>query len=216
MKEKPILFSGSMVRALLDGRKTQTRRIFKINPLYDFPSAIHPDGSGNGFVCWWGDNVPPAEKTVRFYPGDDGIKCPYGKPGDRLWVRETWAKNEVLPIEDREQGDFIYRADLNDRGVSKWSATWKPSIHMPRLASRIALDITGIRVERLQDISEEDCLEEGVELTPFWGEAERGEPATGYPAEKYAFRALWESINGPGSWDLNTWVWVVEFRRVNA
>lgn len=194
MKERPILFSSPMVCAILDDRKTQTRRIIK-------NIGIVP---GIGEVLNGSDD---AKEWPDF--------CPYGKQGDRLWVRETFNIND--------DGHYIYAADLNDAGVTKWAAKWKPSIHMPRLASRITLEITGIRIDRLQDISEEDAIAEGISRVPF-------RPCDGWPIcdgymvgkddgvsglkhkAKVAYQELWESINGKGSWDLNPFVWVVEFK----
>lgn len=196
MKERPILFSGPMVRAILDGRKTQTRRVIK-DVSADCELFIN---AGDGFwqQCYRDDSGAIHSKSWL-------TKCPYGKPGDLLWVRETFARNEVLPLMDREAGEFIYRADLNGRGATKYTATWKPSIHMPRWASRITLRITDIRVERLQDISEGDATAEGV----MFGE-------TGFSA-RVCFVALWQSINGksPGrTWSDNPWVWVICFEMI--
>ena len=215
MKERPVLFSATMVRAILDGRKTQTRRIIKPQP--------YIDEMGN--FCWNGENFGqdfngpciqaiaspiPSSKTKR-------VRCPYGKPGDRLWVRETF---------NHDGEKYIYAADLNELGVQKWAAQWKPSIHMPRSASRILLEITGVRVERLQDISEEDAIAEGISRVPFrpcdgWPICDgymvgKDDGVTGLAAKaSTAYKKLWESINGPGSWDMNPFVWVVEFRRIN-
>lgn len=178
MKERPILFSAPMVRALLEGRKTQTRRIVKL------PAK---DGSGdNRFV------FDDAEGRKRF------IDCPYGEPGDRLWVRETWRPAQV-------DGMAWYAATCGDETHERW----KPSIHMPRWASRITLEITGVRVEQLQDISESDAIAEGV--TPSDMKA-----ISCLDRNYHAYFMLWESINGSGSWDLNPWVWVIEFRRIVA
>lgn len=192
MKERPILFSGPMVRALLAGTKTQTRRVVK---------AKH--------LPWLENSV------LNFLDGKWNQRpLPYGKPGDRLWVRETWksSANVRPPISE----PYIYAADLGPTGVTKWAATWKPSIHMPRHASRITLEIAAVRVERLQDISDADALAEGVaqavrDRLPVQqcGEYDAIDVD---PLELY--RDLWESINGPGSWGLNPWVWVVEFRRL--
>ena len=175
MSERPILFSGPMVRALLDGRKTQTRRVVKPQPdaaLGDLPGAAW----NAGFV---------------------NVSCPYGAPGDTLWARETWG-----PFE----GGFIYRADEGPN-VKPDDGRWHPSIHMPRWASRLTLHIKSVRVERLQEISEADALAEGCT-------AKLAEEAPALDEARQDFRELWESINGPGSWDANPWVWVVEFKRV--
>ena len=181
MKERPILFSAPMVRAILDGRKTQTRRIVKQKHL-PFLENI----TGNFLDGKW-----------------DQRPFPYGKPGDRLWVRETFCYHDDLAM-------YLYKAD--DVTCCKW----KPSIHMPRIASRILLEVVNVRVERLNDISEEDAIAEGINLpSPYVGigmdgEVIESETISWMPSDYY--KELWESINGPGSWDLNPWVWVVEFK----
>lgn len=178
MRERPILFSGPMVRALLDGRKTQTRRVVKPQPVDPFDGA-------------------QLRTAVSAYALAG--PCPYGEPGDRLWVRETWAKAG-------EQGDRVeYRADTADPKAGKW----RPSIFMPSWASRITLEVESVRVERLQDISEADARAEGVTPAPF---TKAGRAAHLVHVE--AFESLWGSINGPDSWAANPWVWVVAFRRV--
>jgi len=173
LKERPILFSAPMVRAILDGRKTQTRRVVKPQPNAD---------------NWTG-------------------KCRYGQRGDRLWVRETW---QSLVIHDGlSPSDIPVGADIQYPATyDGWVSKRRPSIHMPRWASRITLEITGIRVERLQDISENDAVAEGVE---FWTPTVDVDPV---PSPRPAYRLLWESINGAGSWGLNPWVFVIEFKRV--
>lgn len=192
MPERPILFSAPMVRALLADTKTQTRRV--VNPL--------------------------TADRINHCPGflEDllYVSCPYGQPGDRLWVREAhwWFKDEHDPVTGYfppklTAEDVEYRADGDDG-----RKVWRPSIHMPRWASRITLEITGVRVERMQDISEADALAEGIRLLngryTFNGGMHESRTA------RDSFRALWESINGAGSWDANPWVWVVEFKRVGA
>ena len=188
MKERPIIFSAPMVRAILAGTKTQTRR------------ALAPDlfiSSGGAVV-----------RMASAGPATTGIReahCPYWRqPGDRLWVRETWAPRTLgaWPLMDQHMKP-LYRAS-EDR--PEWKRIWKPSIHMPRWASRITLEVTGVRVERLQDISEADAIAEGAP----W--AACGAPQEG--SHKAGFAQLWESINGPGSWAANPWVWVVAFKRV--
>lgn len=181
MKERPILFSAPMVRSILEGRKTQTRRVIKQPGLDMVESVI----DYNGYFTW---------DTFDY---DLRPLCPYGHPGDRLWVRETFgisAHNGVVPF---------YKATEAIALVYKW----KPSIHMPRWASRITLEIVNVRVERLQDISAEDCIAEGVLSTL------REHDAVIDLRDKY--RALWESINGPGSWEINPWAWVIEFKRID-
>lgn len=202
MKERQILFSAPMVRALIDGSKTQTRRVCKpalnlsavigIQDPRDFGQCpLHIPGSG-----WFGDE----DGDVQFF-------STYGKPGDRLWVRETWnsSANVRPPIGE----PYIYAADLGPTGVMKWAATWKPSIHMPRAASRITLEVSSVRVERLQDISEADALAEGWQRR-----TDVADPEVHRDAARDWYMDLWESINGPGSWALNPWVWCVEFRRL--
>lgn len=217
MKERPILFSAPMVRALLAGTKTQTRRVVKVQPE---PGFIGNYGPGNPFI--------------RGERGD--IRCPYGQPGDRLWVRETWQG----PLLDSEEHEAQFSEDGPDAfkkpGFCAYRATdtldaidedgkdlgWRPSIHMPRWASRITLEITDVRVQRLQDIGEADAIAEGIERgedffgCPCW--KAYGEPAGSdvvFPDDPIgSYASLWTSINGPGSWDANPWVWAIEFRRI--
>lgn len=191
MTERPILFSAPMVRAILAGTKTQTRRVAK------------------GVVAL---HERTGEPLAHLDSTGPRIACPFGKPGDRLWVRETFAhiyRDNTQP-EERRDDDVAYKAD--HQGLDEYAyGTWKPSIHMPRWASRIDLLIIGVRVERLQDISIADAMAEGVvECNPSL----RG---LGSCMEwRYAYEDLWTQINGPGSWDLNPWVWVVEFKRLEA
>ena len=206
MKDRPILFSGAMVRALLAGTKTQTRR-----PLRD--------------GTWW----TPEHGVIRMAPaglactGIASVSCPYGAPGDRLWVRETWMDLQGTGVEVRtgDRSRYAYGADTpagsyGDEQRKLYGLKWRPSIHRPRAASRITLDVVGVRVERLREISEEDAISEGIERTNsgFWSTHGRSPDGTYNP--RTSFRTLWESINGPGSWDANPWVWVVEFKRANA
>ena len=194
MKERPILFSASMVRAILDGRKTQTRRIVKPQP------DIVADG---GLVV--GVSTPEDQKYGRL---GKALPCPYGKPGERLWVRESWAWYgcEYIP------SDVVYRADTES--LPGEYGRWRPSIHMPRWASRITLEITEVRVERLHDISDDDIKAEGIFDDPAVVSGEREGSILTLAGKRIAFEDLWESINGPDSWDENPWVWVVGFRRV--
>lgn len=194
MKERPILFSAPMVRAILDGRKTQTRRVVK-----------HHSTCVPGHQAW--------EMT----------RCQYGQLGDRLWVRENgWERPERTPKMMREGADtwpkFAYDAEgwseQDHADFKAWGFKRRPSIHMPKWASRITLEVVGVRVERLQDISEEDAKAEGViEGTgDFIGCFSCGSALSGTTARE-CYSRLWEIINGPGSWDANPWVWVIEFRR---
>lgn len=204
MKERPILFSGPMVRALLAGTKTQTRRVVKPQPAPDQQPRTVIGSSGFVYVM---DNAPllsyPEVRRVRW-------DCPYGQPGDRLWVRETWHD-----ASSALHSCALYRAD----GGEIYGGKWAPSIHMPRWASRITLEITGVRVERLQDISEADARSEGCTQNHngyFWGGPHQTGGMKQMATALQAYQDLWESINGPGSWDANPWVWVLEFRRINS
>lgn len=204
VKERPILFSGPMVRAILEGRKTVTRRAIspKLVNRFDEPRGPADVAAGYPFVEFE-DGYWPA---INF--------CPYGQPGERLWVRETCFINDYrqagVPIEERAGVDVVYRADpLPDWEGEESLITWRPSIHMPRWASRILLEITDVRVERLQDISEQQALAEGV----MSAERDIGPDGNGYsPLE--LFGGLWVKLNGMDSWSANPWVWVVEFKRV--
>ncbi|MBX9636713.1 MAG: hypothetical protein K2Q45_04095 [Nitrosomonas sp.] len=213
MKERPILFSAPMVSAILDGRKTQTRRVCKgqreLSNNHDFQLD----------------------------------RCPFGKSGDRLWVRETWQgplfydeipedwnsdKYKTPEYCHYKASDSCDFTDADDNFVERWS----PSIHMPRWASRILLEVVNVRVERLQDISEDDAIAEGLKaITKDGRTIKYGIPDLDrYPGNDnhgwqwcdwnvspvIAYKRLWESINGPESWDLNPWVWVVEFKLLEA
>ncbi len=226
MKDRPILFSGAMVRAVLDGTKTQTRRIVKPHP-----APNHPHDGGTVWVLQDGLHVPMGSVGHLSVREKQGLRCPYGQPGDRLWVRESWAevpRHEPQTDEDqpyREDGRIVvYAADphwegsrqfLCADGVLRWARPerWRPSIHMPRWASRITLEITGVRVERLQDISDADAVAEG--LTERNGLYATPDCVWQIDPRK-AYRDLWEQINGPGSWDANPWVWAVDFKRLEA
>jgi hypothetical protein len=203
MKERPILFSGPMVRALLDGRKTQTRRLVKC--ALSWAQRFEPAPfKGYGVAPNWIQLT--SDETAEAGAG----ACPYGRPGDRLWVKETFSAPGALGSDGRK----IYRADLGDTAKEPHGLKWKPSIFCTRKASRITLEITGVRVERLLEISEADAKAEGIFLNDrAWYAADNGiETQALFPST--AYRILWESINGPSSWALNPWVWVVEFRRV--
>lgn len=190
-KERPIIFSGPMVRAILAGRKTQTRRIVKPEPIQ----------AGAWFD--WKNLRGIAESLFPLY-------CPYGKPGDRLWVRETWQMNEP-------PSGAIYRADDVAGHID---GGWRSSMFMPRWASRLSLDMTGVRAERLQEITTADAMAEGIPQTA--GEAHALDlidldktPGHEWDNRTSAenFAVLWDAINGKRApWESNPWVWVVEFR----
>lgn len=188
MKERPILFSGPMVRAIIEGRKTVTRRVVKPQP--DFFGSMT-------------DANTPFKTLGAGLHGQ--IVCPYGKPGDRLWVRETFAV-----YGDEKMAAIHYRAD-RPHDVGRKGVGYKPSIHMPRWASRLLLEVTAVRVELLQDISADQAMAEGV----LSCESELDPDGNGYSPYEL-FSALWVSINGHDSWHANPWVWVVEFKRVGA
>jgi hypothetical protein len=202
-KERPILFSAPMVRALLDGSKTQTRRIYK--------NRKHPDS---------GCNMAASELVREPQHVIDRVS-PYGQAGDRLWVKETWSEVGTM-----DPGLIVYRADYPACVPAEYQNApppaeikWKSSLFMRRTASRILLEIVSVRVERLQDISEADAVAEGVVkfsdnfingISGWKGYPE----AIPRPTAKDAYVNLWEVINGINSWDVNPWVWVIEFRRV--
>ena len=230
-KERPIIFSAPMVRALLSGEKTQTRRVVKLKNGQYIPPSKSADGPG------WA-------QMLR--------SCPYGQPGDRLWVRETFqyrgASYDGHGIDESEwfrcygaggaadnwDPDYphgwwptphmnVKKLDAADEqegeGVTGWVTKRIPGIHMPRWASRITLEVTSVRVERLNDISESDCWAEGIEeaMYDFDDAAQIDMPnRLGCCIEdaKPLYALLWEQINGKGSWDANQWVWVVEHKRI--
>lgn len=191
MNEKPILFNAEMVNAILSGRKTQTRRIIKL-PLID-----------KNMGCELAGNELAGEVAAGDYRN-----CPQGKPGDQLWVRECFSDLDDFEFFDPSVPDVIsgywYWADGNPEW-GNWTKP-KPSIHMPRRASRINLLITGVRVERLQDISDVDAAAEGCKISDM----EHGERLSD------VFARLWKSIYGAESWQANPWVWVIEFERMEA
>lgn len=207
MKERPILFSGPMVRAILDGSKTQTRRVVK--PQFERGPVDVVDG------------VPSWDAPTN-YGGEVqmnttyGKPCPHGVPGDQLWVREAWRGVVEInpPGKSMELGVARYVPDQEYCRRVEYQATqgrdsepWRPSIHMPRWASRITLEITGVRVERLHDISEADAEAEGVDFLRHVPDADETLSA------RDLFKCLWSGINGDDSWDANPWVWVEQFKR---
>lgn len=213
MKALPILFSGPMVRALLDGRKTQTRRLFKVYP-----------GDKTGITS-------PREEVLTMEDGSfhylsiGGMSgpypCPYGVPGGLLWVRES--------IFQPNAGGFIYRANWREQATAdgydnipadECAVRWTPSIHMPRRASRLTLEIAEVRVQRLNDCTEEDALAEGVVFDPakpgFWvpgvDHPNKDFPYLARATAREMYAALWDTINGSGAWLGNPWVWAVSFK----
>ncbi|HCE6948972.1 hypothetical protein IPC1284_11620 [Pseudomonas aeruginosa] len=203
-RERPILFNDQMVRAILEGRKTVTRRVVKDTGFYAIDAAIH------------GNEVALREREAL------STRCPFGQPGDRLWVREAWQGPLISDEEQaanqswwkdvtkfQDQAHCSYRASGDNNEYvdpdGYFHCKWKPSIHMPRWASRILLEITAVRVERLHDITPNQCIAEGA-----WREKDK-ELGRGQEAIA-AFADLWRSTGG--DWDANPWVWVVEFKRV--
>jgi hypothetical protein len=216
VKERPILFSAPMVLALLAGRKTQTRRI--IQPA----GVVKVDGGGRPFTDWWDKEEDHAWRR--------DVRCPYGVPGDRLWVREAWQTTASL---DHMDAAGIVRA-ADEAGYKPWCplhynadgsrANWdvpafgtapgrqRRGRFMPRWASRIDLEITEVRVQRLQDITDADVLAEGIEqhANGQW----LSKVGLCWPSPRAAYQALWEVINGVGAWATNPWVWTLSFKRL--
>lgn len=214
MTERPILFSAPMVRAILAGTKTQTRRVVKPQPTpaTQFNTNV-PHQPGDWI---WPYKDSSAQRVTNLPGGPEGWSkhCPYGQPGDRLWVREahmldppidftwpsvgdTFASVADIPDRYRSPEHVLYRAD--EKLTGEWR--WRSPIHMPRWASRITLEVTDVRVQRLREINELDALAEGIAHSTF------NDPRVEY-------RWLWEAINGAGAWDANPWVWAVSFERV--
>jgi hypothetical protein len=239
MKERPVLFNGDMVRAVLDGRKTQTRRAIKPQPTLSERTGFNWKGYAYGI----GSNH---KDTVRNF-ANCFKTCPFGQVGDRLWVRETWGvvshafdENEQIIdwVPDRPatvihempfgngyySGHAIYAADGeftwgDDDGHGEKSC-WKPSIHMPRWASRITLEITNVGVQRLNSISQNDAAREGLHKLPASGRYCITPGAQYFGGASHdareVFSWLWQSIYGEESWQANPWVWVIEFKRVEG
>jgi hypothetical protein len=206
MNELGMLFNAPMVRALLDGRKTQTRRPMKKQPE---SQPVLCSNVTNGCRPSW---------VYKTQMGSHYELCPFGDVGDRIWVRETFwhqpaSYEEICGVKFQEENEVtLYRADGKD-----WTGVkWTPSIHMPRWASRLTQEITDVRVQRLQEISEEDAIAEGVHLDEV--ESYRRQAVVngfllrGDSPARCAYAALWENINGIGSWDANPWLWAISFK----
>nr|WP_269469086.1 morphogenetic protein [Leclercia tamurae] len=201
-----MIFNGEMVRAILDGRKTQTRRPVKF-PVID-----------KNMGCELAGNELAGELAAGNY-----WNSPFGKPGDRIWVRETWAEAGAGAPDLK-----LYRANYPEHVPSRYEnvpsaedVRWKPSIHMPRWASRILLEITDVRVERLNGISEAEAEAEGIDMEALADSQDcydciADHNMTGRPTAKGAFKYLWESIYGEENWQDNPWVWVIEFKRIEG
>ena len=210
MKFIPILFSTAMVQAILEGRKTQTRREVRPQPSADtfaFSFGKVLDGSERRVLCMHKQNLVKDKLPIV-----DSMQLPYGEPGDVLWVRESFCEG----LKDQ----YYYKAQIEAEG---WDFKWKPSIHMPKSACRIFLEVVSVRVERLRDISQADAIAEGIvtktEVTGLVMGQKNDYPKSfvghkSWVLPKESFKGLWKSINGQESWDSNPWVWVVEFKRI--
>lgn len=217
-KEKPIIFSSEMVRAILDGRKTQTRRVIRPQPRDMKDQQVWPNDDGNW--SYWIDG-----SVWR------NFKCPYGQPGDKLWVREGWKTSSMshrTPTNAPEEvvycvsyrtgyGRFPHCKTIRmDKPVNNaWQKNrdgWRPSIHMPRWASRITLEVVSVKVERVQEISHEDALAEGIDKDSPYNDYGTGS------IYRDTFAALWDKINAKRGfgWDVNPWCWRVEFKHVGG
>jgi len=232
MTTRPIPFSGPMIRAILAGIKTQTRRVVKpprharrLHAVQCYPAGNwtvepHPHGG------WWAVDVPggipeafvQAERDRCLRVGDErGFPCPYGQPGDRLWVRETWTPNDCDCVGLCQHPPYGYRADpWTDTVLPEDQPRWRPSRYMPRKASRITLELTAVRVEPLQAISGPDCCAEGLQFAGV----NDGPPRTGdqWAAHRDEYAALWDRLNAARGygWDVNPAVWVLTFRRLGV
>ena len=223
MKERPILFTPANALKCHDGTKTQTRRIIKNQP----GKFVHIEyDERKGWQYWWDVGVSGMPDVSQEYAP---LKCPYGEPGDRLWVREAWrmsgeyadvSTTKIKPDDAWLYTDHLrYRGEQHSEGVDKW----RSSMMMPRWACRTVLEITEVRVQRLQACSEADAIAEGIEriggaasCNP-WRNYRIGKPGEmsmhcSCPIRSYM--TLWESINGAGSWAENPWVWCVSFKKV--
>jgi len=211
MNTHPIIFSTPMVQAILEGRKTMTRRVLKPYP---------DEGSIPKKCTHLFDNERPLWGYTYCFNEKDlsevthiAVTCPYGQPGDVLWVRETFGK--LLSFDK-----FVYKADCESK-YDKPALGWKPSIHMPKSACRIWLEVTNIRVERLQDITKKDAISEGILSDHTDGDYYYFYPCNDLRDDTYldnpitSFYSLWKSINGQESWNSNPFVWVIEFKRID-
>ena len=215
MKERPLIFTGESVRAIVEGRKTQTRRLCKKAVDHGVcADSVHMDGAGVGWIAWWG-HAATAEETRKMYPGDSGFLCPHGAVGDRIWVRETWARiYDVYPFAEGDPSHVEYRADGDaGRFPGEWPPEtredaerprWKSPFFLKRVDSRITLEITDVRVERLHSISWDDVKAEGVLVN-----------CDGTRGARSYFVEAWDKINGKTApWSGNPWVWALAFRRI--
>jgi hypothetical protein len=220
MKERPILFSGPMVRAILAGTKTQTRRVVTHEWTHGFEKKrkfVRASDAKDDFVAFSEPYTSIGGEPVWFYSWGNcrWLRCPHGMPGQKLWVRETWAYERDGTGCPDDTG-ILYRATDPGWDDEETGLRWRPSIFMPRSASRILLEITDVRVERLQEISEADARSEGITDGGCLncGNSEPCGCPDPSPDARDAFAWLWQSINGSHSWHANPWVWVVSFKRL--
>ena len=204
MKESPIIFNTEMVQAILSGRKSQTRRILKKIPRLS-------------------DNI---NQTAKYLIADKElreIKSPFGKPGDLIWVRETFMKS---PNADLGSNQFRFKATVSNQYFKPWAKSWKPSIHMPKIAARIWLKVKDVKVERLNEIKKEDAINEGIQMASDFEANQKHPYYYFYPCNdlrddtyiddpRTSFYSLWRTIHGEDSWQENPWVWVVEFEVIS-
>lgn len=229
MKERPILFSAPMVRAILEDRKTQTRRVVKPQPFIAELSSGDLDGELVKRPHWCID-LEDDRKRSAWPVGEEPYwtHCRYGKTGELLWVREPRWKipepslKQLCDGADTWPKRFAYVADGDDpETVREWGWKWLPPMFMPRSTARILLEITDVRVQRLQEINEEDAKAEGAEFfdgRPVNHHGWRHDPQLGvvWSTAALSFQHLWGSINGPESWNANPWVWAITFKRIDA
>jgi hypothetical protein len=215
-KERPILFSGPIVRAILDGKKTQTRRICK-DPHFGVipPETATVERQHIDSFVYVGKKPVSKIHNRETWRGE----CPYGKPGDRLWVKETFGIGSQNGLNHEADEQVFYRATDPAWDDENTGFKWKPSIFMPRKLSRITLEITAVRVERLQEITEEDAVAEGIHAfnaaqITYYHYSPTAAREEHFRTAVDAYRALWDSINGPESWAQNPWVWVLTFKRI--
>jgi hypothetical protein len=205
MKSRGILYSAEMIRAKMEGRKSMTRRLSGLNGINEYPNFYRYIGDSNSIEI---PRIAKKYDDAVYHAFEDNHSrwtvhtCPFGKVGDLLYAKETFYE----PLFEGLNGKYYYKADLEMQG---WDFKWKPSIFMPKAAARIIDMITGIKAERLQDISTEDIIKEGIKIhTPV--------PGDGEPNPKLQFKNLWTSINGEESWHSNPWVWVIETENITT
>ena len=221
MKEHPILMQTDMVKAILDGRKTQIRRVIKPQP----PSDAKPC-TCTRVKHFYIDKVPSPTDRLECTSDVMTIKCPYGQVGDRLWVRETWQVDDWNYPNHKEavlKENLEFRADATTEEEYYNYLGWKSPLHLDKIFARIWLEITGVRVERLQEITEVDAIAEGVSYNTTNEYAQMRVLSRGqanedtWPTPQESFRKLWDSLNAKRGygWEVNLWVWVIEFKRVD-